>query len=130
MTEPEFLTTDAVVFLHDSALREYGGAHGVQKDDLLESALARPLNKMAYSEPGAADLFDLAAAYAFGLASNHAFTDGNKRTAWSACSLFLKLNGAAISAPTQEIIETVVRLAAGEIDEAGFAAWLRSHSVG
>ena len=129
MTEPEFLKMDTVVFLHDSALREYGGAHGVQKDDLLESAPGRPLNKVAYSEPGAVDLFDLAAAYAFGLASNHAFTDGNKRTAWSACSLFLKLNGAAMSAPAQETIETVVRLAAGEIDETGFAAWLRSRSV-
>ena len=129
MTEPEFLTRDAVVFLHDQALREYGGAHGLHKDDFLENALGQPLNKLVYSEPSAVDLFDLAAACAFGLASNHAFTDGNKRTAWSACSLFLKLNGAAMSAPSQEVIETVVRLAAGQIDEASFAAWLRSHSV-
>ncbi len=129
MSEPEFLSTDAVVFMHDHALREYGGAHGVQKDDLLESALGRPVNKWASSDPGIVDLFDLAAAYAFGLASNHAFTDGNKRTAWSACALFLKLNGAAVSAPAPVIIETVVRLAAGQVDEAGFAAWLRSRRV-
>lgn len=126
MNEPEFLATDVVVFLHDQLLREYGGAHGVQKDDLLESALSRPYNRLAYSEPGTVDLFDLAAAYAYGLVKNHAFTDANKRTAWAVCALFLKVNGAAFSAPTPEVIETVVQLAAGQIDEVRFAAWLRA----
>ena len=126
MTEPEFLETDVVVFLHDQLLREYGGAHGVQKDDLLQSALSRPLNRLAYSEAGTVDLFDLAAAYAFGLVKNHAFTDANKRTAWAVTALFLKVNGAIFTAPTPEIIETVVQLAAGQVDEAAFAAWLRA----
>lgn len=129
MTEPEFLESDVVPFMHDQALREYGGAHGVPKDDLLHSALARP-NKLAYADPGTVDLFDLAAAYAFGLVSNHAFTDANKRTAWSACSLFLKLNGTGVLAPVPEIIETVVALAARQLDEVGFAAWLRSRKIG
>lgn len=130
MTEPEFVAFDVVLFMHDQALREYGGAQGAHKDDLLHSALARPMNKLAYANAGAIDLFDLAAAYAYGLVSNHAFTDANKRTAWSVCSLFLKLNGVRMEAPVPEIIETVVGLAARQIDEAGFAAWLRSHKVG
>lgn len=129
MTEPEFIETDVVLFMHDQALREYGGAQGAQKDDLLQSALARPVNKLAPADPGTVDLFDLAAAYAFGLVSNHPFTDANKRTAWSVCSLFLKLNGARVEAPVPEIIETVVGLAARQVDEAGFAAWLRSRAV-
>lgn len=129
MTEPEFLEIDVVLFMHDQALREYGGAHGAQKEDLLHSALSRPMNKLAYGDPETIDLYDLAAAYANGLVSNHAFTDANKRTAWSVCSLFLKLNGARIEAPVSEIIETVVGLAARQIDEAGFAAWLRSRRV-
>ena len=81
MTEPEFLEPDAVLFVHDQALREYGGVHGLKDEGLLHGALGRPVNKLAYVEPGSLDLFDLAAAYAFGLASNHAFNDANKRTA-------------------------------------------------
>ncbi len=129
MTEPEFVAFDVVLFMHDQALREYGGAQGAQKDDLLHSALARPMNKLAHEDTGSIDLFDLAAAYAYGLVSNHAFTDANKRTAWSVCSLFLKLNGVRIEAPVPEIIETVVGLAARQVSEAEFAAWLRSHKV-
>ena len=68
-------------FLHDQALQDYGGVPGLRDEGLLLSALARPVNKLAYAEPGSLDLFDLAAAYAFGLAANHAFHDGNKRTA-------------------------------------------------
>lgn len=127
--EPEFIEIDVVLFMHDQALREYGGAQGAQKDDLLQSALSRPMNKLAYPEPGTIDLFDLAAAYAYGLVSSHAFTDANKRTAWSVCSLFLKLNGVRIKAPVPDIIETVVGLAARQVSEAEFAAWLRSHQV-
>ena len=130
MTGLEFLETNVVLFMHDQALREYGGAQGALKDDLLHSALVRPMNKLADADAGAIDLFDLAAAYAYGLVSNHAFTDANKRTAWSVCSLLLKLNGVRVKAPVPETIETVVGLAARQIDEAGFAAWLRSHKVG
>ncbi len=81
MIEPEFLEPDVVLFVHDQALREYGGVHGLKDEGLLHSALGRPVNKLAYAEPGLLDLFDLAAAYAYGLASNHAFNDANKRTA-------------------------------------------------
>ena len=87
MTEPEFLEPDVVLFVHDQALREYGGVQGLKDEGLLHSALGRPVNKLAYAEPG---LFDLAAAYAYGLASNHAFNDANKRTAWACCVLFLE----------------------------------------
>ena len=126
MTEPEFLEPDVVLFLHDQALREYGGIQGVKNEDLLHSALGRPVNKLAYAEPGPVDLCQLAAAYAYGLASNHPFNDGNKRTAWSSCVLFLKLNGAELAVSAPEIIEQVVRLASGQLAEVAFATWLRS----
>lgn len=125
MIEPEFLEVDAVVFLHDQGVREYGGLHGMRDEGLLSSALARAENKLAYGEPGSVDLFSWAAAYAFGIASNHPFNDGNKRTAWASCALFLKLNGAVLVTPAPDIIERMVGLAAGQIDEAAFAVWLR-----
>ncbi len=126
MTPPEFLEPDVVLFLHDQALREYGGVQGVKNEDLLHSALGRPVNQQVYAEPGMVDLCQLAAAYAYGLASNHAFHDGNKRTAWSSCVLFLKLNGAEVVASAEDVIEQVVRLACGQLTEAEFATWLRS----
>ena len=125
MTEPEFLEPDAVLFVHDQALREYGGVQGLKDEGLLHSALGRPVNKLAYAEPGSLDLFDLAAAYAFSLASNHAFNDANKRTAWACCVLFLKVNGVELDAPATIVVERMPLLAAGRLDEAGFAAWLR-----
>ena len=129
MREPEFLEPDVVLFLHDQALREYGGAQGLKSEDLLGSALARPVNRLAYADPGTVDLFDLAAAYAFGIAGNHAFNDGNKRTAWSSCVLFLKVNGIGVAAPASKAVEQVVRLASRGLDETGFAAWLRSRAT-
>jgi death-on-curing protein len=125
VTEPEFLEPDVVLFVHDQALWEYGGVHGLKDEGLLHSALGRPVNKLAYAEPGSLDLFDLAAAYAFGLASNHAFNDTNKRTAWACCILFLKVNGVELDAPAGVVVERMPLLAAGRLDEAGFAAWLR-----
>ena len=125
MTKPEFLEPDVVLFVHDQALREYGGVQGLKNEGLLHSALGRPVNKLAYAEPGSLDLFDLAAAYAFGLASNHAFNDANKRTAWACCVLFLKVNGVELDAPATVVVERMPLLAAGRLDEAGFAAWLR-----
>ena len=130
MTRPEFLEPDVVLFLHDQALREYGGIQGIKSEDLLHSALGRPVNKRLYADPGTPpDLCHLAAAYAYGLASNHPFNDGNKRTAWSSCVLFLKLNGIELSAPAAAVIEQVVRLATGHLPEPEFAAWLRSCCV-
>ncbi len=122
MTEPEFLEPDVVLFVHDQALREYGGMHGLEDEGLLHSALGRPVNKLAYAEPGS---LDLAAAYAYGLASNHAFNDANKRTAWACCVLFLKVNGVELDMPAAVVVERMPLLAAGRLDEAGFAAWLR-----
>jgi death-on-curing protein len=124
VTEPVFLEPDVVMFLHDQSIREYGGYHGVRDEALLASALDRPQNKFAY-EAGI-DLAGLAAAYAFGIAKNHAFLDGNKRTAWSCCVLFLKINGVEIAAPAVEAVENTVALATSGMSEDDFAAWLRS----
>jgi len=125
VTEPEFLEPDVVLFVHDQALREYGGVQGLKDEGLLHSALGRPVNKLAYAEPGSIDLFDLAAAYAYGLASNHAFNDANKRTAWACCVLFLKVNGVELDTPAAIVVERMPLLAAGQLGETGFAAWLR-----
>lgn len=125
MIEPEFLEFDAVLFLHDFALREYGGLHGTRSEDLLHSALVRPLNRLHYAEPGEVDLFDLAATLAHGIVASHPFNDANKRTGWSCCVLFLKVNGQEIAAGVPELVERMVALAADELDEIGFAAWLR-----
>ena len=125
MTEPEFLEPDVVLFVHDQALREYGGVQGLKDEGLLHSALGRPVNKLAYAEPGSIDLFDLAAAYAYSLASNHAFNDANKRTAWACCVLFLRVNGVELDTPAAIVVERMPLLAAGQLGETGFAAWLR-----
>lgn len=114
---------------HDKALAAYGGIPGVKQPGLLESALARPLNKMAYEPDGSFDLLDLAAAYAFGIARNHPFNDANKRTAWSSCVAFLRLNGLAVTAPDDAVTEQVVLLAQGALSEDAFAAWLRTVTV-
>lgn len=120
-----WLEPDVVHFLHDQSIREYGGYHGLRDEALLASALNRPLNKIEYDE--GSDFFALAAAYAFGLAKNHAFLDGNKRSAWACCVLFLKINGVEIAAPAIDAVETMVRLATGAVSEDAFAAWLRAH---
>ncbi len=122
MTAPAFLELDAVLFLHDQSIREWGGYHGLRDEALLESALNRPRDRFAY-EP-ASSLPRLAAAYAFGIAKNHAFLDGNKRTAWSCCVLFLKINGIKVNIPAIEAVETTVALAEGRIAEPDFCAWL------
>lgn len=103
----------------------FGGADGVRDEGLLESALARPENLAAYGDP---DVFDLAAAYAFGIVRNHAFVDGNKRTAFVTAALFLDLNGKSLAAPEPEATATMLAFASGEVSEAEFAAWLRENS--
>jgi len=115
----------ALLMLHDESLAEHGGAAGLRDEGLLDSALARPLNLAVYGEPDAADL---AAAYGFGLAKNHPFVDGYKRAAFLATGLFLAMNGLRLRATQAEATVAVFTLAAGEIDEAAFAAWLRTHS--
>ena len=112
--------------VHDEQLAEHGGAAGVRDIGLLESALARPRNLALY---GAPDVAELAASYAFGLARNHPFIDGNKRSAFVAMELFLQLNGWRLDSPDGDCVLVMLRLAAGEIDEATFAAWLRDRLV-
>jgi death-on-curing protein len=111
-----------LVLLHDESLAQHGGASGLRDEGLLESALARPLNLAHYGEP---DVAELAAAYAFGLAKNHPFVDGNKRVAFLSVGLFLGLNGWRLVASQAEATVAVFGLAGGDIDEPTFAAWLR-----
>lgn len=127
MTGPEWLSKALILAIHDEQLAEHGGGTGVRDDGLLESALARPQNRLGYDE--AADFATLAASYAFGLARNHPFIDGNKRTAFVAAEVFLDLNGMTLTASDEECVLTMIRLAAGEIEEDAFAAWLRANSV-
>jgi len=124
--EPEWLTKAVILAIHDEQLAEHGGGTGVRDDGLLDSALARPQNRLAYD--AAADLATLAAACAFGLARNHLFIDGNKRTAFVAAEVFLDLNGMTLTASDEDCVLTMLRLAAGEIDEDAFADWLRSNA--
>ena len=109
---------------HDEQLAEHGGPTGVRDPNLLASALARPQQLANYGEP---DVADLAAAYGFGIARNHPFVDGNKRTAFVALELFLLLNGHELTAPDVECVLTVLELAAGNLEEAALASWIRSH---
>jgi death on curing protein len=111
-----------VLAVHEEQLAEHGGADGVRDMGLLESALARPQNLLAYGSP---DLADLAAAYAAGVARNHPFVDGNKRTAWVVAETFVELNGAEIAADDTGAYEAMLALAEGRIDESASAAWLR-----
>jgi death-on-curing protein len=112
--------------IHDRQLAEHGGRVGVRDGKLLESALARPQQLHAYGEP-VPDLADLAASLAFGLARNHPFVDGNKRTAAVIGETFLLLNGATLQADDLELYRLYLALAEGALSESDFAAWLRQH---
>lgn len=114
----------ALMLLHDESLATHGGIPGLRDEGLLDSALARPQNLVAYGQP---QMQELAAAYAFGLVRNHPFVDGNKRAAFLATGLFLALNGYRLVSDQAVAAAAVLALAAGEIDEAGFALWLRQH---
>lgn len=120
-----WLEEPVVLAIHDAQLAEHGGGVGVRDEGLLRSALARPLNLAAYNHP---DVAALAAAYGFGLARNHPFVDGNKRTALVCVELFLVLNGYAFEATDAECVTTTLALAAGEMAEPELAAWVRQHA--
>lgn len=122
--EPVWLDADVAFAVHDRQLAEHGGSAGVRDAGALESALARPRNRWSYDED---DRCVLAAAYAFGVARNHPFVDGNKRTAWVLARLFLQLNGIAIAFDAANAIDTVLALAAGELSEDELADWFRGH---
>lgn len=115
----------ALELLHDESLAEHGGPAGLRDEGLLESALARPQHLAAYGKP---DWADLAACYAVGLAKNHPFVDGNKRVAFLAVGLFLALNGRRLTATPAEATLVMQDVAAGAIDEAGCARWIRDHA--
>jgi len=109
--------------IHDAQLREHGGSLGIRDEGLLESALARPRHKFAYARRP--DLATLAAAYAFGLAKNHGFVDGNKRAAFMAAYVFLGLNGQDLEAAEPDVVTTMESVADGRVTEAGLAEWIR-----
>ena len=119
-----WIEKDLALAIHDRQLAEHGGTSGVRDEKLLESALARPQQLYAYGDP-APDLADLAASLAHGLARNHPFIDGNKRTAAVACETFIARNGADLEADDLELYPIYLALAEGKLREKDFAAWLR-----
>ncbi len=121
-----WLSRQNILAVHDIQLREHGGASGIRDEGLLESALARPLNRAGYGEPDAAEL---AAVYALAIARNHPFIDGNKRTAYVAMEIFLALNGMAFMATDADAVIMTLTMAAGEVSDEGFMDWVRPNSV-
>lgn len=119
-----FISHQALELLHGESLAEHGGRPGLRDEGLLESALARPRQLLAYGTP---DVAALATAYAFGLARNHPFVDGNKRAAFLATGLFLALNGWRLHTTQVEATRTMFALAAGDLTEDAFADWLHRH---
>jgi len=113
-----------LLLLHDESLAEHGGASGLRDAGLLDSALARPLNLALYEQ---SDVASLAASYGVGLAKNHAFIDGNKRAAFLSIGLFLMANGFRLKATQTEATSAILNVAAGEMDEATCAQWIRVH---
>ncbi|PKO42572.1 MAG: type II toxin-antitoxin system death-on-curing family toxin [Betaproteobacteria bacterium HGW-Betaproteobacteria-3] len=124
MTHWVWLQRGVVVAIHEAQLAEHGGGIGVRDANLLDSALAKPLNLAAYGEP---DVAALAASYGYGISRNHAFIDGNKRTGFVAAELFLRLNGHSLQADDATCVLTMLAVAAGDLTEDEFAAWLRTH---
>ena len=125
MKEPIWVDASDALAIHEILLVRHGGAPGVRDEGLLESALARPRQQFAYASP---DIVDMATAYTAGIVQNHPFVDGNKRTGFVVGVLFLEMNGFEFTASEAEAALAVLELAAGSIDETGFALFLRDHS--
>lgn len=123
--EPAWLDIKIALAVHDRQLAEHGGGEGVRDAGMLDSALARPINRWGYGED---DRCALAAAYAFGIARNHPFVDGNKRTAWVFARLFLALNRVALRFAAEDAIWAMLALAAGDLSEEDMADWFRQRS--
>ncbi|NKB90609.1 MAG: type II toxin-antitoxin system death-on-curing family toxin [Acidobacteria bacterium] len=121
--EPRWLPRLAITAAHADQIRTHGGQPGIRDEGLLDSALARPQQLWHYGE--APDLAAIAAAYGFGIIKNHPFLDGNKRTGFVAANMFLVLNGQEIDAPEPGVVDVITHVAAGSLDEAGFADWIR-----
>jgi death-on-curing protein len=124
MSEPFWLTRQIIVAIHDEQLAVHGGAAGLRDEGLLESALDRPRNRWAYEQ---AELAELAAAYAFGIARNHPFVDGNKRTSLLALYTFLGVNGIDFVVAEADAAAMILALAAGEVSEESLARWIRDN---
>ena len=124
MTQPQWFNYEQAIAAHSLQLRRYGGAPGLRDEGALRSALERPVNKWHYES---AELPELAAAYAFGLAKNHAFVDGNKRIAFIAMVAFLRKNGVAFRPPQAQSTAIIVAVAAGEVSEESLARWIRDN---
>jgi death on curing protein len=125
--QPLWVSKKAVPAMHSEQLAEHGGSDGIRDETLLDSALAKPLNVFAYADEP--DIFRLAASYAFGISRNHAFVDGNKRTALVVSITFLDRNGWDIVAPKEEVYFTFLHLAEGKLGEEELADWFRIHAV-
>ncbi|MGU9981742.1 type II toxin-antitoxin system death-on-curing family toxin [Phreatobacter sp. HK31-P] len=124
MNEPVWLDAEIIVDIHAEQLALFGGPEGIRDLGMLESALGRPVNKFSYGEQ---DFAALAAAYAFGIARNHPFVDGNKRAAFAAIIVFLGLNDIAFAPPPAEATAIILALAAGEVGEDGLTRWIRDN---
>ena len=125
MKTPVWVLRETVLTLHEQSLAEFGGGAGIRDEGLLDSALGKPANLLHYGKP---TLFDLAASYGFGLVRNHPFIDGNKRVGFIVAVLFLELNGYRFQATEVDAAVRTLALAAGEMSEAEFAAWLKVSS--
>lgn len=125
MKTPLWVLRETVLTLHEQSLAEFGGAGGIRDEGLLDSALGKPENLFAYGKP---TIFDLAASYGFGLVKNHPFIDGNKRAGLITAITFLELNGYCFQATEAEAAVQTLALAAGEMSEKEFAAWLKENS--
>jgi death-on-curing protein len=126
MNEPLWISEEIVRVIHQNQIQQHGGSLGIRDENLLAASLARPKHLFAYGEP---DLFDLAAAYGYGLAKNHPFIDGNKRTAFMVMYVFLGLNRYLIEVPEKEVVQIMERLATDEENQESLAQWLRENSV-
>ena len=127
MDDPIWISKELAVAIHNRQLSEHGGAEGIRDEGLLDSALARARNRFAYEDP-TPTLPELAASYAFGIARNHAFIDGNKRTAAVVCETFLELNGLLLNATDAELYPIFLSVAEGSLSESDLAAWLTTHT--
>ena len=125
MKKPVWVLRDTVLALHERLLAEFGGSPGIRDGGLLDSALARPRNLVAYGKPS---VFELAASLAFGLVKNHPCVDGNKRTGFAVAVLFLELNGCRFDATEADATVQTLALAAGGLSEAKYAGWLKANS--
>jgi death-on-curing protein len=125
MNEPRWVLPETVLALQEQLLVEFGGLAGIRDSGMFESAIARPQQLASYGKP---EVWELAAAYAFGLVRNHPFVDGNKRIGFATATLFLEINGRRFRASEVDAVVQTLALAAGELDEAGYAKWLRDNS--